>query len=72
MVNSHAMAGLNKSQQRSGPPLLLTESAEEFSSFCAELEREIKPRGIIEQIYVEELPPLPGTSVACVGRKPGL
>jgi hypothetical protein len=35
-------------------PLLHSESSEEFQSLCAELEDEIKPRGIIERIYVED------------------
>jgi hypothetical protein len=34
--------------------VLISESAEDFESFCAELEEEIKPRGIIERIYVDD------------------
>src|SRR4051794_17064802 len=37
------------------PPLLRTESAAEFASLCDELEREIKPDGAIEQIYVQDI-----------------
>jgi hypothetical protein len=34
--------------------LLMTESAKEFASLCASLSREMKPRGIIEQTYVDD------------------
>jgi hypothetical protein len=37
------------------PPLLITESADEFSTLLAALEQEIKPNGIIEQIYLADL-----------------
>jgi hypothetical protein len=37
------------------PPLLITESADEFERLCNELEQEIRPQGIIEQIYVADL-----------------
>ena len=36
-------------------PLLITESAEEFHALRDAFEREIKPRGIIEQIYVHDI-----------------
>jgi hypothetical protein len=37
------------------PSLLITESAEEFDALHDALEREIKPRGSIEQIYVADI-----------------
>jgi hypothetical protein len=37
------------------PPLLITESADEFSALLAALQQEIKPNGIIEQIYLADL-----------------
>jgi hypothetical protein len=36
-------------------PLLITESADEFEALHAAFEREIKPRGIIEQMYVHDI-----------------
>ena len=36
-------------------PLLITESADEFDALRDAFEREIKPRGIIEQIYVHDM-----------------
>ena len=36
-------------------PLLITESADEFDALRDALEREIKPRGVIEQIYVHDI-----------------
>ena len=36
-------------------PLLITESADEFGALCDAFEREIKPRGIIEQMYVHDI-----------------
>src|SRR5262245_2528908 len=36
-------------------PLLITESAEEFDALCDAFEREIKPHGIIEQMYVHDI-----------------
>ena len=36
-------------------PLLITESADEFDALRDAFEREIKPRGIIEQIYVHDI-----------------
>ena len=37
------------------PPLLITESADEFAALLAALRQEIKPNGMIENIYVEDL-----------------
>jgi hypothetical protein len=37
------------------PPLLITESAHEFAALLLALQREIKPNGIIEQIYLADL-----------------
>jgi hypothetical protein len=36
-------------------PLLITESKEEFDHLCNALKEEIKPRGIIEQMYVDDI-----------------
>ena len=36
-------------------PLLITESADEFGAMRDAFEREIKPRGIIEQMYVHDI-----------------
>jgi hypothetical protein len=36
-------------------PLLITESADEFDALRDAFEQEIKPRGIIEQIYVHDI-----------------
>jgi hypothetical protein len=36
-------------------PLLITESAEEFDALRNAFEQEIKPRGIIEQMYVHDI-----------------
>ena len=36
-------------------PLLITESAEEFERLRTDIEQEIKPLGIIEQIYVSDV-----------------
>ncbi len=36
------------------PPVLITESADHFAALRDELEEEIKPKGIVEQIYVNE------------------
>jgi hypothetical protein len=36
-------------------PLLITESADEFEALRDAFEREIKPRGIIEQMYVHDI-----------------
>jgi hypothetical protein len=37
------------------PPLLMTESREEFDRVRNSLEREIQPQGIIEQMYVDDM-----------------
>ena len=39
----------------SKPQLLITESAEEFAALNAALMEEIKPRGIIERLYVDDI-----------------
>src|SRR5260370_35601195 len=39
----------------SAPPLLMSESAEEFASLRTALELEVKPKGIVEQIYVDDI-----------------
>ena len=36
-------------------PLLITESADEFSDFHAQLEQEIAPRGVIERMFVHDI-----------------
>jgi|SRR5229473_6221328 len=36
-------------------PLLITESAKDFADLSAALTQEIKPRGIVEQIYVADI-----------------
>src|SRR5215831_17031109 len=36
-------------------PLLITESADEFDSLRDAFEREIKPQGIIEQMYLHDI-----------------
>src|SRR5881396_2016157 len=36
-------------------PLLITESADEFDALRDAFEREIKPRGIIEHMYVHDI-----------------
>ena len=40
---------------RSKPPLLLTESQSEFDDLAASFRNEILPRGIIEQIYFDDI-----------------
>jgi len=47
----------SSAEQNSGgvnftPPLLITESQEQFASLCRELEHEIQPKGVIEQTFV--------------------
>jgi hypothetical protein len=37
------------------PPLLNTESADEFETMCADLEAEVEPRGYIERMYAAEI-----------------
>ena len=39
----------------SKPPLLITESADEFDALHKALQQEIKPRGVIEQMYVADI-----------------
>jgi hypothetical protein len=36
-------------------PLLVTESRDEFNRICDTLNDQIEPRGIIEQMYVEDI-----------------
>ena len=43
-------------------PLLITESADEFDALRDAFEREIKPRGVIEQMYVHDIPLAPTLS----------
>jgi hypothetical protein len=45
----------NEHSLLSKPPLLMTESEVEFESLRTALEQEIKPRGIIEQMYVADI-----------------
>jgi hypothetical protein len=40
---------------RSMPPLLITESQDQFASLCEELEQEIQPKGVIERTYVHDI-----------------
>ena len=40
---------------RSKPPLLLTESQSDFDDLVASFRREIVPRGVIEQIYFDDI-----------------
>lgn len=37
------------------PPLLMSESQDHFASICDELEQEIRPSGVIERIYVQDI-----------------
>ena len=37
------------------PPMLITESAEDFNRICVALNKEIRPRGIIEEMYVSDI-----------------
>jgi hypothetical protein len=46
-------------------PLLITESKEEFKRIRKALADQIKPRGILEQMYVEEIAILFVTCCAC-------
>jgi hypothetical protein len=48
-------------------PLLITESADEFDALCDAFEQEIKPRGIIEQMYVHDISS--GRFCACGGAR---
>ena len=47
--------GTHPASTRTTLPLLITESADEFASLRAELEQEIKPKGTIERIYLDDL-----------------
>src|SRR5262245_35073656 len=49
------MRGTNELALLPKLPLLITESADEFSALRDAFEREIKPRGIIEQMYVHDI-----------------
>jgi hypothetical protein len=44
----------NSGGLRSMPPLLITESADEFASLRKELKNEIQPEGAIEQMYLDD------------------
>jgi hypothetical protein len=55
---------------RSAPHLLTSESADEFASLRTALELEIKPKGIVEQIYVDVSRRSSGRSGACAVAKP--
>src|ERR1035438_5062009 len=37
------------------PPMLITESAEDFNRIRIALNKEIRPRGIVEEIYVADI-----------------
>jgi hypothetical protein len=49
-------------------PLLITESADEFEALRDAFEQEIKPRGIIEQMYVHDISSIVW-ACACGGAK---
>jgi predicted component of type VI protein secretion system len=49
------MRGTNELTLLPKLPLLITESADEFDALRDAFEREIKPRGIIEQMYVHDI-----------------
>jgi len=49
------MRGTNELTLLPKSPLLITESADEFDALRDAFEREIKPHGIIEQIYVHDI-----------------
>jgi hypothetical protein len=49
------MRGTNELTLLPKSPLLITESADEFDALRDAFEREIKPRGIIEQMYVQDI-----------------
>jgi hypothetical protein len=49
------MRGTNELTLLPKSPLLITESADEFDALRDAFEREIKPHGIIEQMYVHEI-----------------
>ena len=49
------MGGTNELTLLPKSPLLITESADEFDALRDAFEQEIKPRGIIEQMYVHDI-----------------
>lgn len=49
------MRGTNELKLLPKSPLLITESADEFDALRDAFEREIKPQGIIEQMYVHDI-----------------
>src|SRR5262249_42888790 len=49
------MPRINKLTLLPKVPLVITESADEFDALRDAFEREIKPRGIIEQMYVHDI-----------------
>ena len=49
------MRGTNELTLLLKSPLLITESADEFDALSDAFEREIKPQGIIEQMYVHDI-----------------
>jgi hypothetical protein len=49
------MRGTNELTLLPKLPLLITESADEFDALRDAFEREIKPRGVIEQMYVHDI-----------------
>ena len=49
------MPRINKLTLLPKSPLLITESADEFDAVRDAFEREIKPQGIIEQMYVHDI-----------------
>ena len=49
------MPRINKLTLLPKVPLLITESADEFDALRDAFEREIKPRGIVEQMYVPDI-----------------
>jgi hypothetical protein len=53
------------------PPLLITESADEYAALLAALRQEIKPQGVIEHIYLEDLASTWKTWLRSSGRSSG-
>jgi hypothetical protein len=53
-INENAEANSKKSASPPRLPLLLTESAVEFEAVQDRVEREIKPHGIVEEIYLAD------------------
>jgi hypothetical protein len=54
-VMSEKMPRTNEPPLLPKSPLVITESADEFNALRDAFEREIKPRGIIEQMYVHDI-----------------